>query len=245
MDITWATNLPLKITVARESKDPSRPSDQKIYYTSTKLLSFLPVTVNQTRQFFNREKETPVWFSYQGSAIRWHLPVGLLLDLYNVSTDVWPIEVNFSPVPPEIEDLSMSLLESSFCMSLKEADQIRSRSERINLFQKQDFKRLWNAIQNSSLEEWRSVANQLLRSKNGDFKIPVKFHYDNTYFQNPTEVEDTVQAALEKALAGHQFSPENFKVVLLGTELAADMPLRELSDFSYPDTFLHLVLQRA
>ena len=70
MDITWATNLPLKITVARESKDPNQPSDQKIYYTSTKLLSFLPVTVSQTRQFFNRDKETPVWFSYQGSAIR-------------------------------------------------------------------------------------------------------------------------------------------------------------------------------
>ena len=139
----------------------------------------------------------------------------------------------------------MTLLESSFCMSLKEADQIRSRSERINLFQKQDFKRLWNAIMNSSLEEWRSVANQLLQSKAGDFKIPVKFHYDNTYFQNPTEIEDTVQSALEKALEGEQFSPENFKVILLGTELAPDMCLRDLSDFSYPDTFLHLVLQRS
>jgi len=245
MDITWATNLPLKITVARDSRDPSKPLDKKIFYTSSKLLSFLPAMVNQTRQFFKRDKEAPVWFSYQGSVIRWHLPVGLLLDLYNVCTDVWPIEVNFSLVPPEIEDLSMSLLESSFCMSLKEADQIRSRSERINLFQKQDFKRLWNAIMNSSLEEWRSVANQLLQSKAGDFKIPVKFHYDNTYFQNPTEIEDTVQSALEKALEGQQFSPENFKVILLGTELAPDMCLRDLSDFSYPDTFLHLVLQRS
>jgi hypothetical protein len=70
MDITWATNLPLKITVARDSKDPNQPLDEKIFYTSSKLLSFLPAMVNQTRQFFKRDKETPAWFSYQGSVIR-------------------------------------------------------------------------------------------------------------------------------------------------------------------------------
>jgi len=70
MDITWATNLPLKITVARESKDQNQPFDEKIFYTSSKLLSFLPAAVNEVRQFFKRDKETPVWFSYQGSVIR-------------------------------------------------------------------------------------------------------------------------------------------------------------------------------
>ena len=56
-----------------------------------------------------------------------------------------------------IEPLSESDLESSFKMSVKEADQIRSKSQKLTLFQEADWKRLWNSIIENKLPDWRAV----------------------------------------------------------------------------------------
>ena len=75
-----------------------------------------------------------------------------------MKADLWNIKVHFSGFPSaDIESLDSSMIESSYCMSLKEADQIRTKSERSNTFQKSDFKRLWSAVQENKLEEWQSV----------------------------------------------------------------------------------------
>jgi len=91
------------------------------------------------------------------------LPVGILLDLYRVENELWIISVHFSEFPKdEIENLDISLIESSFKMSIKEADQIRTKSERTNNFQSADFKRLWAAVLENSLKEWKTVGRTLL-----------------------------------------------------------------------------------
>ena len=41
--------------------------------------------------------------------------------------------------------------------SVKEADHIRTKSQKVNLFQSSDFKRIWNAIIENDLSEWKQA----------------------------------------------------------------------------------------
>ena len=46
-------------------------------------------------------------------------------------------------------------------MAIKEADQIRTKSQKTNLFQSADYKRLWNSILENDIKEWKSVGMKL------------------------------------------------------------------------------------
>lgn len=103
------------------------------------------------------------------------MPIGILSDLYRIEEkqQIWRISAHFSDFPEELEDLDQSLVESSFRMSVKEADQIRTRSERTNTFQTTDYKRLWASVKDQSLDDWRLIGQKiainilrLLRKKN-------------------------------------------------------------------------------
>ena len=72
------------------------------------------------------------------------------------------INVHFSNFPEDdLERLSINDIESTFQMSVKEADQIRSKSQNIAQFQQQDWKRLWHAIVESDQSEYGEVGKQL------------------------------------------------------------------------------------
>jgi len=181
------------------------------------------------------------------SYLRWHLPLGILLDLYRVETDLWMITCHFSDFPhSEIEPLDQSAVESSFRMAVKEADQIRTRSERTNQFQTADYKRLWASVREASLAEWKQVATRLFSGQSEDRLIPVKFHYDCCYFQTPVENSDdeTLSSALKRALPQSHIL-QKFKVLYFGAELEMETPLKSLKNLTYGDTFVHLVLQSA
>ena len=68
------------------------------------------------------------------------------------------INVHFSHFPEDdLERLSINDIESTFQMSVKEADQIRSKSQNIAQFQQQDWKRLWHAIVEGDPSEYGEV----------------------------------------------------------------------------------------
>ena len=48
-------------------------------------------------------------------------------------------------------------------MSVKEADQIRTRSERTNTFQNTDYKRLWASVKDQSLDDWKLIGKSFVR----------------------------------------------------------------------------------
>ena len=48
-------------------------------------------------------------------------------------------------------------------MAIKEADQIRTKSQKTNLFQSADYKRLWNSILENDIKEWKSVGKKLVK----------------------------------------------------------------------------------
>ena len=67
------------------------------------------------------------------------------------------INVHFSQFPDELERLNQNDIESAFQMSVKEADQIRSKSQNTANFQTTDWKRLWHGIVEGDLAEWNTI----------------------------------------------------------------------------------------
>ena len=81
------------------------------------------------------------------------------------------------------------------------------------------------------------LASKLNENLDGDI-IPAKFHYDQVYYQLPLTKEETLSSALVK------FNLDNVKVTNFGVELDPTVELGTLSCATYPDTFLHLVIQQ-
>lgn len=141
-------------------------------------------------------------------------------------------------------------------MAIKEADQIRTKSQKTNLFQSADYKRLWNSILENDIKEWKSVGKKLMKfimnlSKmcvlasplgeqiGEDQNIAAKFHCDQSYFQRPIQAGCSIRDAL------NQFNLESdrHRILYMGIELDLETDLGDLEKISYPDTFVHLVLQ--
>jgi len=126
-------------------------------------------------------------------------------------------------------------------MAVKEADQIRAKSTNIAQFQQTDWKRLWHSVVECDVAEWAQVANKLQEAQESDV-IPAKFHFDRVYFQLPLTRETTLHECLDK----FKMSPEQQQVQVwhLGVQLSLDVQLGQLARLTYPDTFLHLVIQQ-
>jgi len=124
-------------------------------------------------------------------------------------------------------------------MAIKEADQIRTKSQKTNLFQSADYKRLWNSILENDIREWKSVASPLGEQIGEDQNIAAKFHCDQSYFQRPIQAGCSIRDAL------NQFNLESdrHRILYMGIELDLETDLGDLEKISYPDTFVHLVLQ--
>jgi len=242
--ILWKTKIPLQISLAVSDERSNNCGNSSKLHLSVPTVSYLPLISNQVRNHFKPENEnSQLWFSFKGSPIRWHLPIGILSDLYRIEEkqQIWRISAHFSDFPEELEDLDQSLVESSFRMSVKEADQIRTRSERTNTFQTTDYKRLWASVKDQSLDDWRLIAEKLLTGSE-DKNVPVKFHFDCKYFQTQVEKSENLDSALSRALPA-SFSVDNFKILYFGFEIDRTVQISDLECLTYPDTFIHLVLQ--
>ncbi|GAB1216425.1 autophagy protein 5 [Aspergillus terreus] len=118
------------------------------------------------------------WFSFEGVPLKWHLPVGLLYDLYAgadpaskgsgpASDDEtaefplpWRLVVQFSDWPDEELvrlDADGMVMHDAFINSVKEADFMRNGTAKgIMTLSKEDSSGLWKSVQEGTLYSLRS-----------------------------------------------------------------------------------------
>lgn len=80
--------------------------------------SQLPSSRAQIKKHFQRyiEKDDEIWFSYNGCALKWHFPVGLLYDiLVTDDTLPMPVTVHFKKFPDDLLIRFPSKLVLDFC----------------------------------------------------------------------------------------------------------------------------------
>ncbi|PLB45438.1 putative autophagy protein Apg5 [Aspergillus steynii IBT 23096] len=196
----WDGRLPLQITLAPAE---SRTYDQTDpYLIAYPRLSYLPFLLPKLKAFFSSsliESDTPAhegWFSFEGVPLKWHLPAGLLYDLYagadpasrgsrsddadsNDETLPWRLVVHFSEWPhEELVQLDSNglVMHDAFINSVKEADFLRNGNAKgIMSLSKEDSSGLWDSVRDVNLSDFQRISNMLLPPPSQSFRnIPIR-----------------------------------------------------------------------
>lgn len=93
----WQLKIPIRLTLAQD--EISSPGDVKPVYLLAPRFAYLPALAQQCLSFFQhvllqmpgQDKDKPVpWFEYEGLALNWTQPLGVLHDLLTPRCTHWP-----------------------------------------------------------------------------------------------------------------------------------------------------------
>lgn len=143
------------------------------------------------------------YFTYDGVPLKWHLPVGLLYDLYLLSTrDAGSDNTSPTPLPfrltlhfaPDPERPTMAatpvVLHDSFINSVKEADFLRSGTAKpIMTLGAQESKALWTSTQDNDLHTFSKLHATLVPSPGQLRNIPLRVYLPSSPDQDPNKAQ--------------------------------------------------------
>lgn len=230
------------------------------YYLMVPRLSYFPLVTDKVRKhfvkFIHPEKhESEMWLEYNGIALKWHYPIGVLFDLNN-NSDIqlpWNITVHFDKFPEDelLHCTSRDTVESHFLACLKEADVLKHKTQIVTNMQKKDHTQLWLGLQNDKFDQFWAVNRKLMELGSEDsFKyVPFRCYYKDEHMiqrliRPVTDNGDRKNLKdMLKELYPDSADVDRWKVTTHGIEPPKDTPLQWMSEhLSYPDNFLHLIL---
>ncbi|KAI8823435.1 autophagy protein Apg5-domain-containing protein [Fimicolochytrium jonesii] len=199
----WEAQIPLQISLSPDEipslggQGSANPSIS--HYLLLHRCSYLSLISSTVRQFFARNArlliaqhdDAEIWYSYKGTPLKWHHPVGLLCD-YHLGTETngagavplpWYITVHFSNFPT-VELIRMQpkqhleTARDSFMSLVKEADYLRNGTiKRVMGLSKNDQTQLWDALVSHNYNAFWDVNSQLVTQENSIPKyIPLRIH---------------------------------------------------------------------
>ena len=263
----WAGRVPTVFSLAD-------CEDQEPCYLMLPRMSYLPLATEKVSKHFSSSSqpgEGEMWFSYGGTPLRWHLPIGLLYDLATVCPSQpaslpWQISVHRSEFPADqLLPGGREQMESVFMSSLKEADQLKHSGKVISQMQKKDHNQLWSGLSSDKFDQFWAINRKLMEGESDTFKhIPAKFYLtglDQDSPVSPTIVQKLVnpghtleQMLVELGWEDARFEEKLDKEILIllfrclvqGIEPDRTTPLLWLSrHLAHPDNFLHIVIDRS
>ncbi|XP_014223601.1 autophagy protein 5 [Trichogramma pretiosum] len=229
------------------------------FYLMVPRLSYFPLCTDKVRKHFMRhvqqegqdKPENEMWLEFNGIPLKWHIPIGALLDLYHNDVQLpWNIVVHFRKFP---EDVLMrcnnkEIVESHFLSCIKEADVLKHRGQLVSNMQKKDHNQLWLGLLNDKFDQFWAVNRKLMEATSDEgFKyIPFRCYIsEDKYIQRLVKplLEDGHRKTLKHLLNELFPNEETASVRTHGIIPSLDAPLQWLSEhLSYPDNFLHLIL---
>lgn len=103
--------------------------------------TYFPLVIDKVHRHFQdfvstSLKANEVWLDYNGTALKWHYPVGLLFDLYanegiGSSANIpWILNIHFDNYPSNLlHSTNKDMIEAYFMSTLKEADAIKHKGK--------------------------------------------------------------------------------------------------------------------
>ncbi|ERF71351.1 Autophagy protein 5 [Endocarpon pusillum Z07020] len=174
----WAGRLPLEIRLASSECRIYDQSDP--YLISVPRLCYLPLLLPRLHAFFSPvliadPTTTPIYdgyFTYDSVPLKWHLPIGLLYDIYVLSSSQDPAT---PPLPFKLilhfqngSGLNLisaepAVLHDAFINSVKEADFLRTGTAKpIMSLSAADSRALWGSVQSHDMATYKRIYNSLL-----------------------------------------------------------------------------------
>uniref|UniRef100_A0A0A9Z9U2 Autophagy protein 5 n=1 Tax=Lygus hesperus TaxID=30085 RepID=A0A0A9Z9U2_LYGHE len=256
----WEGKLPICFQLDSEEVDDIQAPEP--LYLMVPRLSYFPLVVDKVRKHFSKfinseHQDNEMWLEHNGTALKWHYPIGVLFDLYKEDIQLpWSITVHFEKFPENelLHCKSRDNVESHFMACLKEADALKHKTQLVSNMQRKDHAQLWLGLQNDKFDQFWAVNRRLMEPGPEDgFKyVPFRlYHKDDSLVQKlikPTKdngERKTLQDLLQEMFPDAEESDE-VRVVTHGVEPPKDTPLQWMSEhLSYPDNFLHLVVAKS
>lgn len=251
----WEGRLPVCFQLNSEEVYSLQAPDP--YYLMVPRLSYFPLVTDKVRKQFVRyihpdRQEAEMWLDFNGQALRWHYPIGVLFDMYASDIQLpWNITVHFDKFPEEelLHCPCREAVESHFMSCVKEADVLKHRSQVVSSMQKKDHNQLWLGLQNDKFDQFWAVNRKLMEASGEEvFKyIPFRFYCDEGPFIQRL-VRPVTEEGQRKTLQHliQEVFPNETKIHVMthGIEPPWETPLQWMSEhLSYPDNFLHLCIQ--
>jgi len=256
----WDGKIPVSFHLADEELDTIQQPEA--FYLMVPRMSYFPLVTDKVRKHFARHvhtenQESEMWLKYNGQPLKWHYPIGVLVDLYAYDAALpWCLTVHFQKFPENelLHCPSKDAVEAYYMSTIKEADALKHRGQIISNMQKRDHNQLWLGLQNDKFDQFWTINKKLMERSNDDyFKfIPYRIHQtDKPFLQRLFRpIGETGEVLSLRNLISENI-PEaldpqrNLRIIIQGIEPPLSTPVQWLSEhFSHPDNFLHISITR-
>jgi autophagy-related protein 5 len=154
------------------------------YYIVAPRGSYLPLVTANVRDHFVLSAPVLIdemWFDYKGTPLKWHLPIGLLFDLFHPEPTApelpWPLTVHFHEFPENdlLRCPNDETIKNHFMNTLKEANYIKfGDSGKVNKLSLNDSNALWDGLRTFEYDTF-SATNKLLAADASTLKhVPIR-----------------------------------------------------------------------
>ncbi|KAL3117163.1 hypothetical protein niasHT_007566 [Heterodera trifolii] len=260
----WDSKVPVEFSL--DNSESVLATHQSCFMMLSRV-SYFPVYLDKTLKVLtsgdaSEEQLLNVWLQFDGQILKWHYPIGVLYDIYHGNagdgqTTPWPITVHLKNFPDElIRCRTKETLKFCFLQSLKEACQLKLRSNIAASMTKDEHGRLFDGLCNDRFNDFWMVNDKLmgLRSSSGEEQfstIPARF-YESSYsfrqllLHSKKQLDDGNMGESLLIDALHKVFPDyaietDFEAVTHGIVLPLNTPLIWLArNLVYPDNFVHI-----
>jgi autophagy-related protein 5 len=167
----WEGSIPIRLELA--SQDVSTFEPPMPFYLQAPRMAYLPMALAAAKTYFANYvpsvscTEREMWAEYKNIPLRWHLPTGVLYDLFAHGDELpWGLTLHFSGVEAKglLPYENESTIKRHFRQALKEATCLRYGScKRVNNLSKAQMEQLWTALSENKFDSFAPINAELLR----------------------------------------------------------------------------------
>jgi len=253
----WGGRVPAVFRLSEADQRPEQEAEPCCLLLPR--MSYLPLATDKVRRHFAGagDQQQVMWFSYRGTPLRWHHPIGLLYDLLCGTGGgelPWEVTAHLSDFPSDLllPCSTRDQVETVFMSSLKEADQLKHSGKVVSQMQKKDHNQLWLGLAADKFDQFWAINRKLMEpgpgseAEAGFRHIPVRFYVSGV--DNSGQLSSAVTQKLVSP--GHSLGEvmtdlgwASARAVTQGVTPDPATPILWLSrHLSYPDNFLHIVI---
>jgi len=251
----WNGAVPIVLTLNRD--EVAIPQTPEPFYFLAPRCGYLPLAVNEAKHHFLPFVPPRVddpWLEFQGNPVKWHLPTGVLFDLWSSPTELpWALDIHFVNFPAQkvMRVTNDEALKSFYMNSLKEANHLKHGDNvMINNLSRPDQDFLWEGLRSQKYDMFWGVHDKISVTLEKMNYVPVRICRRNEPIiqqpvkaLNPDTGEPNTLGEVLRQLLPDVFPAKGGRVLVHGIIPPFETPIAWLAyHCCHPDNFLYIVV---
>ncbi|XP_054153762.1 autophagy protein 5-like [Oppia nitens] len=238
--LVWSSLLPIGFRLAANEVDSLAEPDP--FFTMVPRQSYLPLILDRViQQLKPKTTAKDVWLDCDGQPLRWHLPIGVLFDLFGEKQGIpWILNIHFRDFPEDIlvRCQSRAAVEAILMSALKESDALKNKPPVMAQLQKRDHQELFRGLCNNRFEQFWTINRKLV---SGEFRhVPTRVHFRSTPHAQKLVSSSATLGEVAESVIGSDW--RQWRLVVQGVEPPPETPMTWLGrHLAHCDNFVHVI----